>query len=209
MKLYLSSYRVPTPKGLWELAGQKPAEITVGIIPNAKDYYDDVTRSLKIAETRAYFGELGVRTSVVDLRDHSQAMSERLTRELLGYQVLWAMGGNSFILRHQMRRSGFESVIREVLSAGVVYGGESAGAIVAGGTLRGIEHADNPELAEEYIDTGLRLLPHLLLPHIGSPDFAEPIEKIKQLHAGGDIIELTDSQAVLVSGSKVWVVTST
>lgn len=39
MKLYLSSYRIPTPEDLFKLVGEDPHDISVALIPNAMDYY--------------------------------------------------------------------------------------------------------------------------------------------------------------------------
>lgn len=46
MKLYLSSYRVPTPKDLEQLVGKAYADMRVVFVANAKDYYIDRIRDL-------------------------------------------------------------------------------------------------------------------------------------------------------------------
>lgn len=66
-------------------------------------------------------------------------------------------GGNTFSLRYEMKRSGFEGAIRQLLDDGIVYGGDSARALVAGLSIAGIESVDRPEFAEEIINEGLGL----------------------------------------------------
>jgi peptidase E len=53
---------------------------------------------------------------------------------------------------YEMRRSSFEKVIKELLDAGVVHGGDSAGALVTGQSIAGVESVDRPESAEDYIN---------------------------------------------------------
>ena len=200
MKLYLSSYRIPVLEALTSLIGKEPKETKVALISNAKDYYVERPRTCTINKTLGYFDALGFQTSNIDLRDYTS--SEMLVRNLQGYDLIWASGGNTFMLRHEMKRSGFDQAIRELLDAGKVYGGESAGAIVAGKSLHGIEYADEKEFAEEIIWDGIGLVDSFVLPHVGSADFATAVEEARAIHLNKlDIVELTDSQAYIVNGS--------
>lgn len=157
MKFYLSSYRVPTPKDLEQLVGKAYADMRVVFVANAKDYYIDRIRDLKINETKAYFEVLGVRhIDVVDLRMYRGVKS--LSKKLQDYDLIWVNGGNTFMLRYEMKQSGFDAVLPGLLEKGAVYGGESAGAVVAGSSLLGVELADSAEFAEEIIWSGLGLL---------------------------------------------------
>jgi dipeptidase E len=118
------------------------------------------------------------------------------------------MGGNTFCLRYEMRRSGFEDIIKKLLENGLVYGGESAGCLVAGTNLKGVEFADPLEFAEAIIWEGLGLVPHFVLPHVGNEDLGEAIEKAREMHKDDpELITLTDQQAFLVDGSVQKVVT--
>lgn len=112
-----------------------------------------------------------MRPTLVDLRNFSD--SSALAGQLAGYDMRWVMGGNTFCLRYEMRRSGFEKALPLLLRQGIVYAGESAGAVVAGTSLTGIEAADDPEFAETPIKEGLGLVPYFVLPHVDSEDFKE------------------------------------
>lgn len=195
MKLFLSSYRIPVPSELAQLL-QKPLQQTkVALIPNAKDYYAERPRDLKVNDLVAYMEQLGLAATVVDLRTYDKA--EALKRQLADYDLIWAMGGNTYMLRYEMRRSGFEDVIRDLLEMGVVYGGDSAGALVAGLSIAGVEAADEPEFAEKLITEGLGLVPCVILPHVDNPEFTDVLPTFRNLHKDKDIIELKDSQAVI------------
>jgi dipeptidase E len=91
----------------------------------------------------ASFALQGFDPSLLDLRDYFGRTTE-LREAILRNRVMWAVGGNSFLLRKAMRESGFECILSEALSEGIVYGGRSAGACVAGTSLRAIALMDEP-----------------------------------------------------------------
>jgi peptidase E len=92
------------------------------------------------------------------------------------------------------------------LSTGVVYGGDSAGALVAGPSIAGVELADEPAFAESIIKDGMGLVPFVVMPHIDNPEFAEIMPIVRGMHK--KMIELKDSQAVIFDDDKHWVVDS-
>lgn len=198
MKLYLSSIRIPSPDDLATLIGKPLNTVSVALISNAKDCYVERARGYLVNDLVAYLQQLGLKVDVVDLRHYSD--SKGLRNKLTGYDLLWAMGGNTFSLRYEMRRSGFERIIRQLLDEGVVYGGDSAGALVAGLSIDGIEAADRPEFAEETIKEGLGLVSFCILPHVDNPEFADVVPIFNDTHKNDTIIELKDSQAVIFNG---------
>lgn len=176
MKLYLSSYRVPTPEDLRALVGKSPADTKLAFIPNAQDYYAERARAFKVGGIAGYFNELGYKPDIVDLRDFDEP--EILRQRLAAFDLVWVLGGNTFNLLYEMKRSGFSDIINELVEGGLVYAGESAGAVVAGTDVRGIELADEPGYAEEVTAEGLKLLPHFILPHIDNDEYAEAMATI-------------------------------
>lgn len=205
MKLYLSSYRIPTPDDLATLLGKPLKQVSMVLIPNAQDYYSDRAWIVKVNRAVAEMESLGMNVSVADLRLYLDAQT--LKQDLQEHDLIWVLGGNTFVLRHEMQRSGFEDVVADLLDNGIVYGGDSAGALVAGLSIAGIESADDPEFAEEVIENGLCLVPFVVLPHVDNPEFADVVPKVKELRQGRkDVIELKDSQAVIFDEDKHWVV---
>lgn len=208
MKLYLSSYRIPDIQALIALTGKAAGNIAVAIIPNAKDYYAERARSVKLKESLEYFGSLGLHSEVVDLRDYRN--QDKLQQKLETYDIVWAVGGNTFCLRHEMQASGFDAIIKQVLEQGIVYGGDSAGACVVGTTLKGLEGADDPAFSESVIWDGLALVPNFILPHVDNPLFADDIAAIRvQYKDDPSLLELTDSQACIVDGNTTELITGT
>lgn len=197
MKLYLSSYRVPTPDELFALLPKPPEQCQLLIIPNGKDDQLPEERAAKLDELTADLEKLGFSVDTTDLRDYDD--SNLLYEHLKQTDVIWVAGGNSFVLRAEMRRSGFDSVINRLLEEGKVYAGESAGAIVAGLTLQGSEIGDDPQLADPIIWEGLGLTDRIIAPHAGSPDFLEYINHMKKLYKDNNrVVYLQDNQAFVV-----------
>ena len=206
MKLFLTSYRIPAPEDLFKLVNKKPSEISVAIIPNAKDYYAERARNFKINEMTEFIANFGMKPELLDLREYNDATS--LKEKLAEKQLIWVSGGNTFCLRYEMKRSGFDKVIDDILSAGVVYAGESAGACVAGTTLKGLEGADEPAFAEDQVWEGLNLLPNFVLPHADNPMFADDTKQTLELYKNDPkLITLNDNQALVVDNGQSRVVT--
>lgn len=207
MKLYLSSKSIPSPDELAALIGKPLDAISVALIPNSKDFFAERARNYLVNNFATYMEQLGLSVKVVDLREYSRASV--LKQTLASHDLIWAMGGNTFNLRYEMKRSGFDTIILELLDEGVVYGGDSAGALVAGISITGIESADMPQFAEEVINDGLNLTPFFLLPHVDDPGYAHVIPIFKASHQGSDnIIELKDSQVFIVDGNSHRIVTA-
>lgn len=205
MKLYLSSIDIPTPNDLIELLGKPFDKTNVAIIPNAKDYYSQRAWHYKVEKYVYLFESLGCKAVVVDLRDYNDA--NELNQQLSGNDLIWVMGGNTFCLRYEMRRSGFETIIARLLEKGTVYGGDSAGTLVAGLSIAGIESADIPNFAEEVINEGLSLVPYVVLPHADNPAFADAVATVRSVSSGnGNLIELKDSQAVIFNNGSHYIV---
>jgi dipeptidase E len=196
VKLYLSSYRVPTPDALFALLPKPPTECSIAVIPNAQDDKLPQERAQRIDELIYDLAKFGFKTEVIDLREYDEGQS--LREQLQGHDVVWAAGGNTFVLRSEMHRSGFDAIIRELLENGLVYCGESAGAIVAGLTLKGTEIADDPDLADELIWEGLALMDKIIIPHADNANFQEYINHIKKQYDGDSrVVYLNDDQAIV------------
>ncbi len=201
MKLYLSSIDIPTPDDLVELLGKSLSGTTVALIPNAKDYYVERAWNFVIGQRIKLFESLGMTVTTVDLRKYNDGAV--LEGVLASQDLIWAMGGNTFILRYEMRRSGFEEVIQQLLKKGIVYGGDSAGALVAGISIGGlnIESADEPQFAEKVIEDGLGFAPYIIVPHVDNAEFEEVMKTVEARPDQDKIIKLKDSQAVIFNNS--------
>jgi dipeptidase E len=163
LALYLASSRLNgSERELAWVGGPR-----VAVVLNALDNLPEFPRAEWFEDECAALRALGLEPFDLDLR---------APLDLDGANLVWAVGGNVFVLREAMRRSGLD----QILQAGELdYGGYSAGASVAGSTLRGLELVDDVGAVEEPIWEGLGLVDHAIAPHYRSdhPD-AEAIEAV-------------------------------
>lgn len=175
MKLYLSSYMIGDhPEQLVKMVGGTGARMA--IVTNALDCIsleDQFAYARTQFDAVDYFARYGFDPSLVDLRFYF-GRPEALRDMLRRYKVIWTLGGNAFLLRRAMRQSGFDVMIAGLLNAGMVYSGWSAGACVAGTSLKAVALMDNPSQAapgypdDEPIWEGLGLVPFEVIPHYDS-----------------------------------------
>lgn len=172
MRLYLSSYKIGEE-------GEKLAKMLGGkklaMISNSLDCYSDLERRRNgEQEEIEEFKKLGIKTEIVDLRDFF-ANNEELSNKLDEFGGVWVRGGNVFVLRVAMAKSGFDKYIAsKTKDDDFVYAGYSAGPCVLGKSLEGFEIVDSPEdlqnayLGEELIWDGLGLIDFVFVPHYKS-----------------------------------------
>lgn len=203
MKLFLSSYRIPDPKVFCEFVGKKPTDIKFALILNSKDYKPADEREKKLFELLGYFRGFGFDVQELNLLNFDNPKD--LLNELKKYDVLWFNGGNVYYLRWVISKVGGEEVIREALNDGVIYGGDSAGAIIAGPTLKYYDIADVPTFAPETIYDGLNLVDLAILPHWNSGDFGLVVKEVedKLIKDGFKTKRLTDTEYLLVENGKI------
>jgi dipeptidase E len=171
MQLYLSSYHLGDhPESLAELFSNKK----VALISNAVDYSTDQERNnLTQGQELRDLRSIGLNPTELDLREFF-GQPERLSSELAQFGGIWIRGGNCFVLRRAMRYSGLDTLIlAQTNNPNFVYAGYSAGACVAGPTLRGLELVDDevitpPQYNPEIIWEGLNVVPFSIAPHYKS-----------------------------------------
>ena len=175
VRLYLSSYRMGDRFA--ELVSALPPGAPVAVVSNALDFIDPEARAAyarnvhdPVAEFRAH----GLTAFDLDLRQYF-ARPEALAEALAPVRLIFATGGNAFLLRRAMAQSGLDALIPGRLAQGdLIYGGWSAGAVVAGPALKGLHLMDDPAVlapggyAPEPIWDGLGLVDFTIVPHFAS-----------------------------------------
>ncbi|TWD83504.1 dipeptidase E [Kribbella amoyensis] len=203
MKLYLSSFRLGDhPEHLVALL---PPAARIAVICNALDSEDAVLRAEKVTAELEWLTDLGLRPEGVDLRECSpEDVAARLTQ----YDGLWVRGGNVFVLRVALARSGADKVLPELIrSEQLVYAGYSAGPCVLAPSLRGLELCDDVTAVDgEPIWDGLGLLDEAIVPHLDSPGHPETelVEKVRASYerTGVPYLPMRDGQAYVVDGDR-------
>lgn len=206
MRLYLSSHgfgdHIDT---LHDMVGDNKKVL---FIDNAKDDLPAEERAQHVAEKHAEFEKAGFDFYELDLRKYVGKPPELLATIVAAAGLIWCGGGNTFVLRRAMKYSGLDTMLQNDLKNDLfVYGGSSAGAIIATKTLRGTEMGDDPYVVpegydEEIIWQGLGLLYLQLVPHFGSDWFGEEAQAMADYFEenGMKYATLKDGEAYIVNG---------
>jgi len=175
MRLYLSSFRMGScADRLADLArgGRRTA-----VIANALDGQPAEQRREGVEREMIALSTLGFRPEHLDLRDFFDRDDVGIAAG--GYDLLWVRGGNLFMLRYALARSGADEAIVKLLAAdSVCYGGYSAGPCVLGGSLAEFAEVDDPSVVtdaygERAPENGLGILDWAFVPHVDSPGHPE------------------------------------
>ncbi len=121
--------------------------------------------------------------------------------------VVCVSGGNTYYLLDQVRKSGFDMVIRHLVSLGMPYIGSSAGSVLAGPNIE--TRLDDPHIAPNLKDyKGLALTDVVILPHWGSPYFKKDYQmEMKTLYGVEQkMVFLTDYQYLHVQGESYQII---
>jgi dipeptidase E len=205
MKLYLSSMPLKSKSELLKLIG-KQGNLSTVLVPTAWGTYSEERRTTEVAKCVESFKSYGFTTSILDL---TAANKQAVEDMLKGKDLVWVMGGNTFYLNLYLHTSGFSELIKEHLDNGLVYGGESAGAVVVGLTLHGVEHLDDPKDSPGVIWDGLRLVDSGIIPHWGYEKYGEYLEKAKQeMEKFTKVVTIDNDNALVVNGGESYEVTS-
>lgn len=166
MKLFLSSYDLgAVPATLSALC----PNVRVGVIMNGLDAHPK-RRVARWEDQSSSLRDIGLQVSELDLRRYFHA-PDKISDALDVLDMVWVNGGDPFILRRAMAQSGFDKQITKcVTSQQIVYGGFSAGALVATPTLKGLNPGDEPDILpagyqQDLIWDGLGLVPFSLIAH--------------------------------------------
>ncbi|MGU3434907.1 Type 1 glutamine amidotransferase-like domain-containing protein [Actinomycetes bacterium M1A6_2h] len=209
MRLFLASYRFGGHRQRFLDMVGTPGRIAV--IANASDSWPAAARASSVTSELGPLRSAGFDPTELDLRDFVGRAAE-LADALARFPAVWVRGGNTFVLRAQLARSGGDVVLRRMLADdALVYGGYSAGACILGPTLRGIESADPPEEVKPTTGTdpqwdGLGIVSRAVVPHWQSElldgDDAG-VRMVAALRASDvDFVTLTDEQVLIVDGDR-------
>jgi dipeptidase E len=213
MRLYLSSFRLGDhPERLLDLLPDGGTRRPVAVVGNALDAESRQTRAAGMERETVALRALGLEPVEVDLREHAGARPEETEAALAGYPLVWLRGGNVFMLRQALARSGADTAFRRLLERdALVYAGYSAGACVLAPSLRGLEHCDDATAVarvygEEPVWDGLGVLDRAFVPHVDSPGHPETVllGEVSAAYraAGTPHHRLRDGQVLVIDGPR-------
>lgn len=207
VKLYLSSYRLGRdPGALRDLVGRTGR---AALVFNACDVYGE-NRLLNLGRETEDIESLGFECEELDLRAYFEDL-EGLRNRLDTYDLIWVVGGNSFVLARAMNHACFGQAISGPLRDGqLVHAGYSAGICVTGPDLEGIGLMDEPDTVPDGyskdMQTGtLGWVPWRIVPHWRSEHPEAPLAELAVEHllfTGLPFRTLRDGQAIVIDGGE-------
>ena len=177
----------------------KPADkIRVAHIITASKVEEDASY---VDRDRELMKEAGFNVEDIDIEGKSK---NQLMKILEDEDIIYVQGGNTYYLLKQMRKSGFDKIIKKLLTKGIIYIGVSAGSIVAGETIETAGWLGDKNTVNLMSLKGLKLAKSNIFVHY-KPEHAEIIkQKSKKIKKKLRI--LTDEQALFVFGKKITLV---
>ena len=198
-QLFLCSYFAGVRDLFRQYASEKQLGKQVLFIPtagNVEEYRD------YIDEAKVVFEDLGFAVEVLDL---AQTDQETAQAKIFQTKLLYIAGGNSFYLLQELKKKHLLSLIREQIADGMVYVGESAGAIITAEDIDYSKLMDDKGVAGELSDTAaLNEVDFYVLPHVGEEPFVESAQAILDTYEDKlNLLPLSNRQAVLVEGEEM------
>lgn len=192
---------------LQTLIGKPLSEIKCGVIKNPMDLKSKEKRDFLYKLVDDGFKSFGINKEDIDLKEY-EGKSDELKKIILGLDMLWVTGGNVFYLRHLIKKVGLETILKDAITKGLVYGGDSAGALVICPTLRYLDSVDDTAEIPEVIYEGLNIIDFVPLPHWDNEKFKPALSDIKEkLENGGfEVKTFKDAQTIIVTDSKTEIV---
>ena len=180
---------------------EKASDVKIALIENTSDVYPEEKKDWVYAGRDSITSQ-GFQVDVVDLQEYLEGKKLLLYR-LQQADVIWLGGGNTYYLRWILKETKADIIIQRLVRQGKVYGGGSAGAIVAGPTLKYFENADDPKKAPQKIDEGLALTSTVAIPHWGNEKYGTVMKIAKQKleKSGYNTVAISDEQALVIHES--------
>ncbi len=193
MKFLLTSIYANVAEQLPSLLTKKSEDTDVAFIATAADVYEDKSF---VEIDREKLVSQGFKVKEIKLETF-----EQIKTDLDGCDVIFVAGGNTFYLLQETRKSGFDSLLKDLLSTDKIYVGSSAGSVLVGPDIGLIDTLDDPIEAPELKNyLGLSLIDFVVLPHYGKQKYEEKYQKIIQRAVEKSIKTktLTDNEFVIV-----------
>ena len=117
---------------------------------------------------------------------------------------LYIGGGNTFYLLQELKRKNLIDFIKNRVNSGMVYIGESAGAIITSKDIEYNDLMDDKTIAKDLKEySGLNLVDFYIVPHLNEFPFEESAKQTVEKYKDKlNIIAINNSQAIILKDDK-------
>lgn len=188
-------------QALANLVKKPKHSVTLGLIENGID----VSPKIKVESfaNRQNMQHYGFNVQLIDLHIYQNNHVE-LFETLEKLDVIWFGSGNVFYLNWLLQVTRAGDILKYLINRGVVYGGDGAGAIVAGPTLKHFETVDDQNLVPEIGLEGLKIINYVTIPHFDDEKNKRTLAELNKrlLKEGYQTLPLNDGQAFIIDGNE-------
>lgn len=172
---------------------------TVTFIPTASTV-EEVT--FYVEAGKKAFEDLGLLVEELDISTESLV---EITTKLRKNDFIYVTGGNTFFLLQELKRTGADKLILEEITAGKIYIGESAGAVITSPNITYIQSMDSTKKAVNLTNyDALNLVNFSTLPHYNNTPFKKTTQKIVADHTDDiKIYPISNHEAIFVQNNKI------
>ncbi|MCE9686431.1 Type 1 glutamine amidotransferase-like domain-containing protein [Shewanella sp. AS16] len=201
-KMFLASSFVDVADLFLKFTEGKCAGKTVTFIPTAS-LVEEV--KFYVETGKEALEECGL---IVDELEISTASYEEIDSKLKKNDYIYITGGNTFFLLQELKRSGADKIVKEQVSSGKIYIGESAGTIVMSRNIEYVKDMDDFTAASNICSfSSLGMIDFYPVPHHTNFPFKESAESIITSYSANiDLCPISNAQVIIVNGgeSEVW-----
>lgn len=149
---------------------------------------------------------LGYELEIIDI---SKFDEDYLKDQFLKTKCICITGGNTFYLLQELKKKNLVDLLIKRIKEGLLYIGESAGAIIMSKSIEYNQIMDDKNIAIELDDyTGLNVFDHYVLPHLGEYPFEETAQKTLDTYQDKiPLVPINNNEAILVDDNGYTVLT--
>lgn len=205
-KLFLTSYFANT-KDLFknftenelniDLKGKEILFIPTASIVEEVNFY--------VEEAKIVFKEFGMKINVLELTKVSEVEAKN---KINLAEIIYFSGGNTFFLLQELKRKNLVSLIKQRVEEGMIYIGESAGAIISSENIFYVEDMDNKKIARDLKGTeALNLINFYPIVHYNEFPFAEASKIIeKKYEKDLNFAKINNKQVIVINDKKIMII---
>jgi dipeptidase E len=198
-KLILTSSGINSPKIMKkfdDLSKKQRSEVKILVLygqkyPKYLAYVKSELKKLKFDNKNIFYSNL----------DHV-----KLSKLLKEVDILYFMGGETFVLLKKLRQTKTDKLIKKFVESGKIFIGTSASAIIAGPNIEiakwGSTGEENLAGLKEKDWQGLGLTNVAIFPHYENKLEKEIIDFKKEIKNKYPVVALKDGQALVIQGNK-------
>jgi dipeptidase E len=193
MNIYLASQASKVLDKIVPMLPKKPEELKLAFVPTASDPYEERPW---LDSDRAKLTELGFQMEDFDLKNKTE---DEVRKKLSEFDIVFVAGGNTFYLLDEVKKSGFDKVIKEFIRAGKIYIGSSAGSYILCPTIEASGWKKSGRNIVNLTDlSALNLVDFIVVAHY-TDEWKKAVENGKKT-TKYNVIALTDDQFIVSDG---------